>query len=57
MKTKHMVIIAALVISAFFIGKCTNADTIDMNQVVNIQANEYGTQITMADGSGYYWER
>jgi len=57
MKTKHMVIVTALVISAFFIGKCTNTDTIDMKQVIGIQANEYGTQITMADGSGYYWER
>lgn len=57
MKTKHMVIIAALVISAFFIGKLTISDTIDMNKVVDIQANEYGAQIVFNDGNGYYWER
>ena len=57
MKIKYMVIVTALVISAFFIGKCTNADTINMNQVVDIQANEYGAQITLLDGNGYYWER
>lgn len=52
-----MVIIAALVISAFFIGKLTISDTIDMNKVVDIQANEYGAQIVFNDGNGYYWER
>lgn len=57
MKTKNMIIIATLVISAFFIGKYTNADTINMNQVVDIQASEYGAQIVLSDGNGYYWER
>ncbi|WP_395546762.1 MULTISPECIES: hypothetical protein [unclassified Lacrimispora] len=57
MKTKNMIIIAALVISAFFVGKLTNTDTINMNQVVDIQASEYGAQIVLSDGNGYYWER
>lgn len=57
MKTKNMIIIATLVISAFFVGKLTNTDTINMNQVVDIQANEYGAQIVLSDGNGYYWER
>jgi len=57
MKTKNMVIIAVLVISAFFVGKLSNMDTINMNKVVNVQANEYGAQITLLDGNGYYWER
>ncbi|WP_154520423.1 hypothetical protein [Clostridium sp. WB02_MRS01] len=58
MKTKNMIIIAAaLVISAFFVGKQTNTDTINMNQVVDIQASEYGAQIVLSDGNGYYWER
>ena len=59
MKIKNTVIVTALVISAFLFGKFTNinADTIDMNQVVDIQASEYGVQITTADGNGYYWER
>lgn len=57
MKIKHMVIVAALVISAFLIGKHTNVDTVNMNQVVDIQATEYGAQIILLDGNGYYWER
>ena len=57
MKIKHMVIVAALTISAFFVGKYTNVDTINMNQVADIQATEYGAQITLLDGNGYYWER
>lgn len=57
MKIKHMVIVTALTISAFFIGKHINADTINMNQVIDVQANEYGAQITLLDGNGYYWER
>lgn len=57
MKIKHMVIVTALTISAFFIGKHTNTDTINMNQVVDIQASEYGAQIVLSDGNGYYWER
>lgn len=57
MKIKYIVIVTALVISAFFIGKHTNTDTINMNKVVDIQANECGAQITLLDGNGYYWER
>lgn len=57
MKIKYMVIVTALVISAFFVGKQTNTDTINMNQVVDIQASEYGAQIVLSDGNGYYWER
>jgi len=57
MKIKYMVIMAALVISAFFVGKYTNTDTINMNHVIDIQATEYGTQLTLLDGNGYYWER
>ena len=52
-----MVIVTALVISAFFVGKQTNTDTINMNQVVDIQASEHGAQIVLSDGNGYYWER
>jgi len=57
MKIKHMVIVSALVISAFFVGKLNNMDTINMNKEIDIQANEYGAQIILADGNGYYWER
>lgn len=57
MKIKHMVIVTALVVSAFFVGKLSNADTINMNKVVDIHATEYGAQITLLDGNGYYWER
>ncbi len=57
MKTKNMIIIAAFVISAFFVGKLTNTDTINMNQVVDIQVSDYGAQIVLSDGNGYYWER
>jgi len=58
-KIKNAFIITALVISAFLFGRFTNinSDTVDMNKVVNIQANEYGAQITLLDGNGYYWER
>jgi hypothetical protein len=55
MKIKNMVIVTALVISAFFVGKLTNTDTINMNQVIDIQANECGAQITLLDGNGYYY--
>lgn len=57
MRYKFLVI--ALVISAFLFGRFTNInlDTINMNQVVDIQANEYGVQIVFNDGNGYYWER
>lgn len=55
MRNKHLAIV--LVISDFFIGKHDNADTIKMNQVVDIQTNEYGAQIVLNDGNGYYWER
>lgn len=58
-KIKNAIIVTALVISAFLFGRFTNinSDTINMNQVVDIQANEYGAQIVFNDGNGYYWER
>lgn len=57
MRSKFLV--TALVISAFLFGRFTNInlDTINMNKVVDIQANEYGAQIMLVDGNGYYWER
>ena len=56
---KNKFLVTALIISAFLLGRFTNinTDTIDMNKVVNIQANDYGAQITLLDGNGYYWER
>lgn len=56
---RHKFLVTALVISAFLFGRFTNIslDTINMNQVVDIQSNEYGAQITTTDGNGYYWER
>lgn len=58
-KIKNAIIVTALVISAFLFGRFTNInlDTINMNQVVDIQTSEYGAQIIFNDGSGYYWER
>lgn len=56
---RNKLLVAALIISAFLIGRFTSVsqDTIDMNKVADIQANEYGVQITLLDGNGYYWER
>ena len=59
MKKLHLAIATALVIGAFFIGRIsnTNMDNVDMNKVADIQSNEFGVQITLKDGNGYYWER
>ncbi|WP_143322696.1 M42 family metallopeptidase [Clostridium sp. HBUAS56010] len=59
MKKLQLAVSTALVIGAFFLGRIsgTNMDTIDMNKVADIQSNEYGVQITLEDGNGYYWER
>jgi hypothetical protein len=54
---RNKLLAIAFVISAFFVGKHTNVDTVNMNKVVDIQATEYGAQITLLDGNGYYWER
>jgi hypothetical protein len=56
-KIKYAIITTALVISAFLFGRFGNGDMIDMNQVADIQADADGVQITLLDGSGYYWER
>lgn len=56
-KIKNAIIVTALVISAFLFGIFGNRDTIDMNQVADIQADAEGVQITLLDGNGYYWER
>lgn len=57
MKIKHAVVTMALAISAFLIGRFGNMNTIDMNRVTDIQADADGVQITLVDGTGYYWER
>lgn len=59
LKTKKVIAAIALMTSAFLIGRFTSMsqDTINMNQVVDIQSSEYGVQITLSDGNGYYWER
>ena len=57
MKIKNAIIVMALVLSAFLFGRFGNMNTIDMNRVTNIQADAKGAQITLIDGSGYYWER
>lgn len=59
LKTKKVIAVIALMTSAFLIGRFTSIsqDTIDMNQVEDIQADKYGAQITLLDGNGYYWER
>lgn len=59
MKKLHLAVATALVIGAFFVGRIssTNMNTIDMNEVADIQSNKYGVQITLQDGNGYYWER
>lgn len=54
---RNKLLVTVLVISAFLFGRFGNMNTIDMNQVADIQANEYGAQITLLDGNGYYWER
>nr|WP_155857699.1 hypothetical protein [Clostridium sp. 12(A)] len=54
---KRKLLIIALVISAFLFGRFGNMNTIDMNRVTNIQGDAKGAQITLVDGSGYYWER
>ena len=56
-KIKYVIITTALVISAFLFGRFGNRDTIDMNQVADIQSSTEGAQIVLLDGSGYYWER
>jgi len=56
-KIKYAIITTALVISAFLFGRFGNRDMVDMNQVADIQADTEGVQITLLDGSGYYWER
>lgn len=58
-KIKIAIIVTALVVSAFLFDRFTaaNSETINMNKVADIQATEYGIQITFADGNGYYWER
>jgi len=59
LKAKKVIVVIALMTSAFLIGRFTSVsqDTIDMNQVADIQSNDYGVQITLLDGNGYYWER
>lgn len=57
MKIKNAIIVIALVLSAFLFGKFSDMDTINMRQVADIQADAKGAQITLLDGSGYYWER
>ncbi len=59
LKAKKVIVVIALMTSAFLIGRFTSVsqDTIDMNQVADIQSNDYGVQITLSDGNGYYWER
>lgn len=54
---KGKLIIIALVISAFLFGRFCNKNTINMNRVTDIQADADGAQITLVDGTGYYWER
>lgn len=54
---KGKLLIIALVISAFLFGRFGNMNIINMNQVTDIQANTDGAQITLVDGTGYYWER
>lgn len=54
---KNAIIVTALVITAFLFGKFGDMDTINMRQVADIQADAKGAQITLLDGSGYYWER
>lgn len=54
---KGKLLIITLVIGAFLFGRFSNMNTIDMNRVTDIQANAAGVQITLADGTGYYWER
>ena len=56
---RNKLLVTALIISAFLIGRFTsvNQDTIDMNKVADIQSSDYGAQITLLDGNGYYWER
>ena len=34
-----------------------NNNYVDMCQVIDFSATEYGLQIYLDDGSGYYWER
>ena len=57
MKIKYAIITTALVISAFLFGRFGDKNMIDMEQVADIQTSEDGSQITLLDGSGYYWER
>ena len=57
MKIKNAIIIMVLVLSAFLFGRFGNMNTIDMNRVTNIQGDAKGAQITLVNGSGYYWER
>ena len=57
MKIKYAIITTALVISAFLFGRFGDKNMIDMEQVADIQTSEAGSQITLLDGSGYYWER
>ena len=55
---RNKFLVATLIISAFLFGRFINMnDTIDMNKVANIQADQYGAQITLLDGNSYYWER
>lgn len=56
---RNKLLVTALIISAFLIGRFTSVsqDTIDMNKVADIQSSDYGVQITLSDGNGYYWER
>lgn len=54
---KGKLIIIALAISAFLFGRFGNMNTINMNRVTDIQADADGAQITLLDGTGFYWER
>lgn len=55
-KIKNAIIVTAL-ISAFLFGRFGDMDTINMNQVADIQADADGAQIILLNGNGYYWER
>ena len=75
MKAKVIYIIAtaALILSAFFIGKFTaptviktetptvlqtnNSDMLNMNTVTDFEATKTGLMLYTKDDSGYYWEK
>lgn len=57
MKKAIIAFIAGVAITATVFAAYAHQNMINMNSVVDIESNEYGTQIILSSGDVYWWER